>query len=398
MLKTEKYFLDNIYLRLILLLVGLSSIVFIEPAPTDILVIFAFLWGLFSFFENPSKLAVPAFFLFSYIIFNLLASFALVDVVRGIISLTTKFYLILSWWLFIEIWRKFERKGILTIFYGYTFASLFAVILGICGLFRIIPIDFIVYGNYRLQVLFKDPNVFGSFLIPVTLYSLLNFESSKNLLRLKWLFVFITTSLGTFLSFSRASWFNYIVSLSVYILLNFATSGSLKIRLRRFLSYGFIAFIFILILAILLRTQPEIADFFTQRFSYQSYDNDRFESQEMGLDYFTNNPFIGVGPGQFEIVYPISSHSLYIRLFVETSFLGFISFMSFILITLSRSFHYALKSNYEHQKLFIIFTSSIIGILMNSLVIDTIHWRHFWLLLALPWGNYSNSQKQSRTN
>ncbi|GJD21808.1 conserved hypothetical protein [Rivularia sp. IAM M-261] len=395
MLKTENSFPSNTYLILVLFLVGLSSIVFIEPAPTDILVIFAFLWGLFSFFKSPSKLVLPVFFLFSYITFNILASFALADVVRGIISLNTKCYLILSWWLFTEICRNFGKKGILTIFCGYTFASIFAVILGICGLFKIIPIDFIVYGNYRLQALFKDPNVFGSFLIPVTLYSLLNFESSNNLLRLKWLVFFCITSLGTFLSFSRASWLNYIVSLSVYIILSFVTSHSFKIKVRRFASYSFIACILVIILILVLTNKPEITDFFTQRFSYQSYDNDRFEAQKIGLEYFINNPFIGIGPGQFELVYPISSHSLYIRLIAETSLLGFLSFISFILITLNRSFRYAIKRNYEYQKIFIIVTSSIIGILINSIVIDTIHWRHFWLLLALPWGNYYTNHQSN---
>ncbi len=30
-------------------------------------------------------------------------------------------------------------------------------------------------------------------------------------------------------------------------------------------------------------------------------------------------------------------------------------------------------------------SSSLFGVLLNSFVIDTLHWRHFWLLLALPW-------------
>ena len=46
--------------------------------------------------------------------------------------------------------------------------------------------------------------------------------------------------------------------------------------------------------------------------SFQSYDTERFGAQALGLRLAEENP-IGIGPGQFELVAPLSAHSTYVR-------------------------------------------------------------------------------------
>jgi hypothetical protein len=41
--------------------------------------------------------------------------------------------------------------------------------------------------------------------------------------------------------------------------------------------------------------------------------------------------------------------------------------------------------NSSQRAVFALITAAICGTLLNSFTIDTLHWRHFWLLLALGW-------------
>ncbi|NJK52297.1 MAG: hypothetical protein HC936_04750 [Leptolyngbyaceae cyanobacterium SU_3_3] len=223
------------------------------------------------------------------------------------------------------------------------------------------------------------------------MYAALEFESSKGkskLAKLGWATLFLLASIGSALSFSRAAWLNYGISISSYIVLRVLTASSMRVAIRRSSTYISLLLLLLTVFGALLIAQPNTAEFFTQRSVYQAYDDVRFGTQEVALNDALSG-FIGIGPGQSEVVYDYATHSSYVRIFVENSWLGLIGFFGFILLTLHHSFWLVLKSKNSNQGLFIVFTSAILGILANSFFIDTVHWRHFWLLLALPWGNYS---------
>jgi len=111
--------------------------------------------------------------------------------------------------------------------------------------------------------------------------------------------------------------------------------------------------------------------FFMQRLGLQSYDADRFASQQNFIEMLRDNPLFGIGPGNYEVYTNYSAHSTYARLFGERGLIGFVIFIIVVLL--------ALKKAYERSK-FLSF--SLLGILLNSFVVDTFHWRHLWLLLA----------------
>jgi hypothetical protein len=74
------------------------------------------------------------------------------------------------------------------------------------------------------------------------------------------------------------------------------------------------------------------------------------------------------------------------RVLSENGFVGLISFVAFILICLGRGLIMGWKTRDEYwQKIFFVASACILGHIVNSGVVDTLHWRHFWLLLALPW-------------
>jgi len=116
-----------------------------------------------------------------------------------------------------------------------------------------------------------------------------------------------------------------------------------------------------------------------------NYDAVRFETHRQALDKAIQKP-LGIGPGQSEVTFQISTHNMYLRILAETGFLGFATFYGFVLISVLRALKHALTQSDEfHRDVFTVVAVSLIGTLVNGLVIDTIHWRHFWFLLALAW-------------
>jgi O-antigen ligase len=98
-----------------------------------------------------------------------------------------------------------------------------------------------------------------------------------------------------------------------------------------------------------------------------------------------NNP-LGVGPAQSFARLDYATHNVYLRVFSENGVLGALSFTAFLLLTLARSFVLSLRARQSTQRaLFALVTAALCGTLLNSFTIDTLHWRHFWLLLALGW-------------
>ena len=96
------------------------------------------------------------------------------------------------------------------------------------------------------------------------------------------------------------------------------------------------------------------------------------------------NP-IGIGPGQSHYYFPTEPHNLYIHILVETGWLGGITFLFFIILTVWRGFQFCQRKTEIHDTYIIIF-ASVIGVLVQSLLIHSTHWRHLYLLLAMLWG------------
>jgi O-antigen ligase len=111
-----------------------------------------------------------------------------------------------------------------------------------------------------------------------------------------------------------------------------------------------------------------------------------------GVELFKSYP-LGIGPGQFEdysidyqksmggaiLILTPSSHNLYLRVLAENGFIGLIliiAALAFMLFALVKSRKIIYSSDISW-----IF-SCLIGIIVQSFVIDTLHWRHFWILLG----------------
>jgi O-antigen ligase len=84
-------------------------------------------------------------------------------------------------------------------------------------------------------------------------------------------------------------------------------------------------------------------------------------------------------------VEPISAHSTYVRALAEEGVLGFVVLVALLYGTLLLALRNAVKG-WDTQG----FSSTALlaawcGILANSVFVDTLHWRHLWLVAGLIW-------------
>jgi O-antigen ligase len=132
-------------------------------------------------------------------------------------------------------------------------------------------------------------------------------------------------------------------------------------------------------------TIPQVSEVIAYRTELQDYDADRFATHDAALELGLNNP-LGVGPGQSFLLLDYATHSLYLRVFSENGVIGFLSLAAFVSLTLVRSLLLSQRSQDRFQRaMFTLIAATILGTVLNSFAIDTLHWRHFWFLLALGW-------------
>ena len=124
--------------------------------------------------------------------------------------------------------------------------------------------------------------------------------------------------------------------------------------------------------------------FLVERARPQSYDAERFGAQAVGINAAEQYP-LGAGPGQFEQIAPISAHSTYVRVLAEQGIAGLATLAALLLFTLGAALRSALLGRDTYGIGSAALLGAWCGILANSFFVDTLHWRHLWLVAALIW-------------
>lgn len=375
-----------LYLFFLCIVFSTSGFVIVEPAPFDVgmLIIFTIvlLSNKFSF-EHSNKYMYLT--LFVLILSNAVSLLFAENKLRGIVYFSTTIYLIITCIFLIYIINRYKKNAIDSIFLGYTFAAIASSLLGLLAYFNLIPMSdlYIKYG--RATGLFKDPNVFGPFMIPIVLYSLHKLEGEMVLKkRFFWINTFLITSVAVFLSYSRAAWGSYILSIFIYVFLKFLINPNKEVIFKSLASFFILSLIMVYVANI-----PVVKQDFEKRFSYQQYDNVRFSHQEEALNIALTHP-LGKGPGQSELVLNYATHNSFLRVWLENGYFGLISYLMILVLSIITGIKKFFK--YKHS-LLAVSIASICAILMNSFVVDVVHWRHFWIMLAIPWLNYKTKSE-----
>ena len=366
---------------------ALSSLVFIEPAPYDILAILLFAM-FFSFgLRIPKGIGFALLLLGLFIIANVMASIFSQDPVGSIIYMTVTVFLLITWLFFTSIIYENPEQAVNVIWNGYVVAAIFTVMMGMLAYFRLLPNSELFLYEGRASGTFKDANVYGPFLVPVVLYlgSRLGSETHVKMWRTLAILMFIL--LGLLLSFSRGAWANLAISAFVYILLHLSIKPS-PTEILKLGSFGVLTAVLSISIIVWAISTPQVSELFTERARlFQSYDVERggrFSALGDALEKSFENP-VGIGPGQARYFFTTEPHNLYLHIFVETGWLGGITFCLFLIITIWRSFLLCF-SGAELKDTHMVVLACLIGLLVESLIIHSTHWRHLYLLLAMSWG------------
>jgi len=379
-------------LPLLWLLLAVSSIVFFEPAPYDLLGI-----GLLLLFFGLG-LRIPAgsghviVLLGIFLLGNLISSLFADDPLTTWKANWIRFYMIATWLMFTSLVYENPQRVLPVLWNGYIFAAIMAVCIGLLGYFGLGAIVEQVVEHAddaggRVRALFKDPNVYGPFLVPVALYSLFRLESTSGIAKFRFMALFVLLVYGILISFSRGSWLNLGVSLSLYFVLRLMTLRSARDKGRLLLVGVTVIAISAMVLGWLLSTENTQTQFSQRAVLVQTYDvgeGGRFTNQLRVLKEGLANP-IGIGPGQSDRHFGVAAHNLYLHVLIEAGWIGAFGFYGFLFLTLVNGFRFAFQPS-GIQGVYIATLACTVGILVQSLFIDSTHWRHLYLLFAMLWG------------
>ena len=319
----------SFYDGLILLTFLLFSIVRFEPAPFDILIVIAILLGIALRclnFKLWFSLSLINLLIALFIIGNLISLFFITDVGRSTFYISATVYLILLFYFVASYITSWHRLGI--VWFGYLGAGLIAVIFGWFAYFNLVPFsDFMMYGP-RPMALFKDPNVFGPFFVPLIAGFLAAiFYPDIWKIKKKWkILLLLIFMLSVIFSGSRGAWLNLAVAILAFLSLYFI---HLRVALKK--KIGITFFIFLISFIAIGSSLFLGTEYLEGRMGLQPYDETRFDKQAEAFAV-SRERVLGVGPGHSEIVLEFATHSTYLRVLLENGWFSFLALIFLIFI------------------------------------------------------------------
>jgi hypothetical protein len=281
---------------------------------------------------------------------------------------------------------------------GLIVGALVASLAGIAGYLHLIPGAemFTLYG--RAAGTFKDPNVLGAFLVLPALFCLQSVVSDGFGRSLRSAIALGIIALAVLLAFSRAAWGLLAITSAFMLMLMVLTSQSNKQRSRIVIMALAAVAVVALVIVILLQFDF-IADMFKQRASFdQKYDEGRFGRfgrHVLGAQMALDLPF-GIGPLQFTRFFPEDTHNSYLNAFMSGGWISGVCYPALVFITALLGFRYIFV-RVPWQRAYLAVFAAYLGTVGEAFIIDTDHWRHFWMMLGIMWGMFVATQQYMAT-
>lgn len=370
--------------------VASSAFVLIEPAPVDVLAIgLIFLLPLMGLTTvTPQILILACGWLIVGVSSFVAAGFA-TDGQEAIVHAAVTLYLSLFGILVTAFVLKAPERHTRVLFSAYSVAAVLAAVLGIAGYFELFPGAGELLTKYsRAKATFKDPNVFGPFLITPIVYLVAFFPDQKG-----WRQAVSATSIAlltvaVLLSFSRAAIAGLVLALALCGYIHFIKARTNRSRLQ--LSSLAIASVIGTCLVVVVALQfSQIADLARERASFtHAYDvgpEGRFGGQVKALRLLLEHPF-GIGAGEFVARHHHEEpHNVFISMFLKAGWIGGLMYFSLILVTTVYGVQRVIKAD-RSERFLIVIVSSFVAHVAIGFLIDSDHWRHFYLLFGMVWG------------
>ncbi|MBJ7578170.1 O-antigen ligase family protein [Devosia sp. MC532] len=282
------------------------------------------------------------------------------------------------------------EKRLAVIRNAYVAIAIVSAAIGILAYLRLMPNADMFLRYDRAKAMFKDPNVYGPFLVLPAMMVLreLFFQRKGQLVSGA---IVLLIMLGVFVSFSRAAWGHFAASAFLVFVLCFLLEAKARIQVRM-LTIAIIGSILVVVMLAGLLSVPEVREFFELRTMSQDYDtgeSGRFGRQGYAFDLALDHP-LGLGPTEFTYL-EISEqpHNTYVTVLHGYGWGGGLIYYFLVALTFWRGL-IGLRDR-ERRGLLIPVFAVFIPLALQSAIIDTDHWRHYFLVVGLIWGITTHS-------
>jgi hypothetical protein len=369
---------------------AMSFVVAFEPAPPDML--FGLVIIFFAFLRIESAIGVlPLLLLLVIYNFGGFLSYAQAPPQpKAMMFVVTSAYMavsavVLALYVAANPLRHIEIIGV-----AWSIGAVLATVWALIDYFHLpspVPLQ-ILPG--RATGLFKDPNVFSTYLIFPMIFMLqkliLGTTRKPVLVGLALGF----TTIGLFLSFSRGAWANFVFATLMLVAFTFILFNSGRMRMRLII-YMVCGLIFATVAFIIMMSIPDVREMFVERFSLvQSYDageTGRFGNQVRSIPELLRLP-LGYGPFVFGVVYGQAPHNTFLNAFAAYGWLGGITYFLLIISTIIIGVK-TIFTKTPWQSFAIAVFCPLIAVIFQGIQIDTEHWRHFYWMLGMMWGLFA---------
>lgn len=389
----------SLQLKTLWLLGASGAVVFIEPSPYEVVMIVAVVLFFVTGLSLSPLLLMPMFYLIVINIGYSIGAMSLLDIREVLFWVLTSWYMAVAALFFSMVMLEDTERRLDALSRGYVFGAVIASLAGIVGFFNLIPAatDLLTFGG-RARGTFKDPNVLSAFLIYPAIYCLQRVFDAPFWPALRSGIKAAILVLAIFLAFSRAAWGTFAGATLLTIMLMYITTKSPKRRFR-IATLTLVAAALAVVAVILLLSVSSTASLFEERASlHQPYDSGRFGrfgrhllGAAMSLDY----PF-GIGPLQFERFFPEATHNSFLNAFMSGGWLSGAVYPALMITTLCYGFRGVFQRT-PWQTSYIAVYSTLVVTFFESFIIDTDHWRHYFLIIGLTWGIAVANRRMPKT-
>lgn len=366
-----------------------GSMVFFEPSPYELtflaVLLLAFIAGMGLYRSTYGLLAIMV----GFTPFALIACFQvrITPINDALLFVIVTIFLMLTSYVLANYVAEQTERRMRIVMNAYTAAAVFSAGIGTLAYLGLMPASelFVLYG--RARAAFNDPNVFGPFLILPAMFALQRVLLSKGRTAFWAAVIYMILFIGVFVSFSRAAWGHFAASSLIVLVLCFWLEAAAREKVRIMIMA--IVGVGMLIVALGgLLSIPSVSALFETRAAGQNYDEGetgRFGRQGYAFELALDHPW-GIGQGEFRHLRVTEEpHNVYVFVLHVYGWGGGALYYLLVILTLWRA-GTALARPSPHRNMMIPLMATFSMLVVESAIIDSDHWRHWYLIVGLIWG------------
>lgn len=273
-------------------------------------------------------------------------------------------------------------------------AGAYAVGAGFLGLLAVLSVSGYLPGgpfqptmDQRAMPLAGDPNVFASYLVPASLFTVERYvRTTPRLVQRFWLGIGIAIASGMWLAASRGAWLGAFVAFAIYVAFTMYLGLRPSVRILKglFVTHA----VALLLVTLVTRSLPPTVatrSLPLARMRLYWYDNDRFAAMMSAFDIAREHPLLGVGPGRAGEILGYGTHNVFLQIAAEYGVVMLAAFIA-VVVAITRWCVACPRANgggAVPSRLAV--GAALIGLMANGMFVDVLYWRVLWVLVGLGW-------------